>query len=120
MRPSSKLIEINMTTITDEQNNPLPWELVARLYEKAGNSYDFRLLDSHGVLFRASQDEEDLRAYDGGLGWENLFAKGLEIISVTGNHLTMVRQESHTLTLARKMTEVLRRYSMSKGNTLGI
>jgi non-ribosomal peptide synthetase component F len=57
-----------------------------------------------------SDGQNDPRAYDDSLGWKDLFAKGLEIISVTGDHHTMM-SESHRLTLARKMTEVLNRYS---------
>jgi thioesterase domain-containing protein len=107
-RPSSNLGPI--TSCADEQHDPVPWELITRLYEKPLKSYDFRLLDSHGFLFRTSDGQNDPRAYDDSLGWKDLFAKGLEIISVTGDHHTMM-SESHRLTLARKMTEVLNRYS---------
>jgi len=101
--PSSNFGPI--TSFADELNAPVPWELVSRLYEKPLNSYDFRPLDSHGFLFRARGGQNDPRD-DNSLGWRNLFAKGLEIISVPGDHLTMV-SESHRLTLARKMTEAL-------------
>ena len=113
-RPSSTLSPI--TSFADEQHDPVTWELIARLYEKPLNTYDFRRLDSNGFLFR-SQGHPG--AYDDSLGWKDLFAKGLEIISVTGDHHTMM-SESDRLTLARKMTEVLSRYSMREGNTLGV
>jgi thioesterase domain-containing protein len=106
-RPSSKLN--TNTPFTDEQGKPLPLQLVERLYGKAKKYYDFRLLDCRGVLFRVDQDDENLGVYDQSLGWEGLFSKGLEIISVTGDHHTMIWEESHRLTLVRTMTEVLGR-----------
>jgi thioesterase domain-containing protein len=96
----------------DEQG-PLPWALLHRLYHNARLSYHPRLLDCHGVLFRADpkgdEYQEYLRAFDGSLGWKDLFAKGLEIKLITGDHFTM-DQES----LARKMIEVIDRYSREK------
>jgi thioesterase domain-containing protein len=106
-RPLSKLS--TNTPYTDEQGKPLPLQLVERLYQRAKKYYDFRLLDSRGVLFRVDQDDENLGAYDKSLGWDGLFSKGLEIISVTGDHHTMIWEKSHRLTLAKKMTEVLGR-----------
>jgi thioesterase domain-containing protein len=108
-----------ITSFADEQHVPVPWEVVSRLYEKPLNFYDFRPLDSHGFLFRVSDGQNDPRAYDDSLGWRDLFAKGFEIVSVTGDHHT-VMSESHRLTLARKMNEVLSRYSMREDNTPGI
>jgi thioesterase domain-containing protein len=106
-RPLSKL-GMN-TPFTDEQGKPLPLQSVERLYGNAKEYYDFRRLDSRGVLFRVVQDDENLGVYDKSLGWEGLFTKGLEIISVTGDHHTMIWEKSHRLTLVGKMTEVLGR-----------
>jgi thioesterase domain-containing protein len=106
-RPISKLNAI--TPFIDEQGKPLPLQLVERLYAKAKKNYEFRLLDSRGALFRVDQDEEYLGAYDESLGWKGLFAKGLEIISVTGDHHTMLWEASHRVALVRKMSEVLGR-----------
>jgi thioesterase domain-containing protein len=106
-----------ITSFADELDAPVPWPLVERLYRKPLDSYDFRPLDSHGFLFRTSGGQYDFRDDDDSLGWRDLFAKGLEIISVPGGHLTMV-SESHRLTLAREMTEALIRWSMREGNTV--
>ena len=43
------------------------------------------------------------------LGWDDAFAKGLEVIEVTGTHFTMMDQEEHTRTLARVINGVLDR-----------
>jgi thioesterase domain-containing protein len=106
-RPLSKLSAI--TPFTDEEGKPLPLQLVERLYAKAKQNYEFPLLDSHGALFRVDQDEEYLGAYDESLGWSGLFAKGLEIISVTGDHHTMLWEASHRVALVKKMSQVLGR-----------
>jgi thioesterase domain-containing protein len=88
-----------ISVITDEQHEMLPCDLVGRIYEKCLNSYDFHPLDSYGFLLRASDGQG---GYDHSLGWEGLFAKGLEIVSVPGDHNTIIS----TLT-SRKMTEAL-------------
>ena len=95
-----------LTAFLDEQGVPLHWELVARLYRKTITSYDLRLLDCRGVLFKTS--EEYTRVFENRFAWQDLFAKGLEIVSVPGDHLGMMRE--HTLTLAGKVTEVLKRH----------
>ena len=114
-RPLSKLSA--KTVFTDERGYPIALQTLERLYARAKKSYDFRVLDSYGVLFQVDQDEEYLGAYDETLGWNNLFAKGLEIISVTGDHHTMVWNESHRSTLAGKIIDVLERHSTGGGNT---
>jgi thioesterase domain-containing protein len=91
-----------ISVVTDEKHELLPCDLVGRIYEKCLSSYDFRPLDSHGFLLRASHGQN---AYDDSLGWEGLFAKGLEIVSVTGDHNTIISELT-----ARKMTEALERY----------
>ena len=70
-------------------------------------SYEPRQLDSRGVLFRSVSKDELFRGYDDSLGWKGLFAGGLEIIPVLGDHLSMIRE--HHQALARKMTETLKR-----------
>ena len=39
---------------------------------------------------------------------------------MTGNHFSMVQDEMHRLTLARKMIEVIGRYSISKDSTQSV
>ena len=60
---------------------------IERVYARAIRSYRLRPLDCRGVLFRANLERESLaRAMDGSLGWDELFAKGLEIKQVSGDH----------------------------------
>jgi thioesterase domain-containing protein len=88
---------------------------------KVLKSYKLRVLDCHGVLFRADAiGEKYPREGDDSLGWKGLFTKGLEIVPMTGNHFSMVQDEMHRLTLARKMIEVIVRYSISKDSTQSV
>ena len=105
-----------LTSKTDEMGIPLHWRLVERLYENALESHHLRPLDCRGILFRAdpNEDERAFRVLGHGLGWDNTFIKGLEIIQVTGNHFTMMDQEAHTLTLAKEIRKLLQRgYSIA-------
>jgi thioesterase domain-containing protein len=100
-----------LTTKCDNLGIPLHWALVQRVYSNAVKSYRLQCLDSRGVLFRAEPKEErPARALDGSLGWNGLFGSGLEIIQMTGDHLTMT-QQPHSLRLAREMSNVLNRFS---------
>jgi amino acid adenylation domain-containing protein len=95
------------------QYSPSPAGLAERLYSNILKSYHLRPLNSRGVLFRSesqdeSPDERYCRGADPSLGWNSLFTRGFEIISVPGNHLSIMRQ--HNELLAQKITEVLRRY----------
>ena len=93
----------------DEMGTPFDLASIDRIYANALKSYRLRRLDCRGILFRADpmEDERPARTLDGSLGWDDLFTDGFEIIQVTGDHLTMLRQEQHILKLAREMGNVL-------------
>jgi thioesterase domain-containing protein len=96
-----------LTARCDDLGMPLRWALVERVYLNALKNYRLNCIDCRGVLFRADPEEErPVRALDGSLGWNNLFSRGLEIIQMTGDHLTMM-QKPHILALAREITKVL-------------
>jgi thioesterase domain-containing protein len=96
------------TTKLDDDGVPLHLAFLKRVYAKAIRSYRLGPLDCRGVLFRANLERESLaRAVDGSLGWDKLFAKGLEIKKVSGDHRSMVSQHPHNLALASKMSRVL-------------
>lgn len=81
--------------------------MVERVYPNAVRNYKLRCLDAHGVLFRADpREDRPARAIEGQLGWDNLFCRGLEVIQMTGDHLTMM-QNPHSLALAHEMSKVL-------------
>jgi amino acid adenylation domain-containing protein len=95
--------------ILDEEGIPLPGGILDRLYARVRPSYRPRRLDSRGVLFRTDQINGDaVLRDDDSQGWNNLFTRGLEIIPMAGDHLSIVR--SHHSALAQEMNEVLERY----------
>jgi thioesterase domain-containing protein len=104
-RPPPKL-----TTKLDDLGRPLRWPMVRRLYDNAMGSYRACPFDCRGILFRAElRDEAPSRSLNIGLGWEGLFGKGLEVISVPGNHQTMMQDQRHRQTLGRKLSVLLNR-----------
>jgi hypothetical protein len=96
-------------TSTLDERGVIPFELREPFYKKILDSYRPRRLDGRGILFRAEPRSKSYsRAFDDSLGWKNLFAGGLEIIPVPGDHHSMFRH--HHRALAQKMNEVLKRY----------
>ena len=93
----------------------------ARLYVNMFKSYHPQPLNSRGILFRSeSLDESDEERYYRGaancsLGWNDLFTGGLEIVSVPGNHFSMMRQ--HNKPLAQKITQVLNDIDLGTGSS---
>ncbi len=105
-----KLNPNDLTTSLDEQGMLLPGWLATRLQKMLQKSYHPRPLNSRGTLFRAdSQDERAaVHGIDESLGWKNLFARGLEIIPITGDHLSIIRE--HDSVLARELGQVMERH----------
>jgi thioesterase domain-containing protein len=100
-----------LTTKLDTQGRPMHWPLINRLYDNSLRSYRLRRLDCRGVLFRADRSEDCPAAnVDYSLGWADLFGKGLDIIQVTGDHYTMMREHPHDQNLARQMSAALDRH----------
>ena len=99
-----------LTTVFDEEGMPLHEGLMFRSYREAIKNYRLRCLDCRGILFRSAAYDEGPANTDGTLAWEKLFTGGLEIVPVTGDHLSMVRQAPHNLTLAREMNAALNRF----------
>jgi thioesterase domain-containing protein len=100
-----------LTTKLDTLGRPMHWPLINRLYDNSLRSYRLRRLDCRGVLFRADRSEDCPSAnVDYSLGWGDLFGKGLDIIQVTGDHYTMMREHPHDQNLAREMSAALDRH----------
>jgi thioesterase domain-containing protein len=100
-----------LTTKLDTLGRPMHWPLINRLYDNSLRSYRLRRLDCRGVLFRANRAEDCPTAnVDHSLGWADLFGKGLEIIQVTGDHFTMMREHPHDQGLAQEMSDALDRH----------
>jgi amino acid adenylation domain-containing protein len=92
--------------ILDERGQVVPAKIVVPIFANAQRTSRPTRLDARGILFRASTHEKILDFVDDGLGWKNFFARGLEIISVPGDHLSMIRRED-TSDLSRELNKVL-------------
>jgi thioesterase domain-containing protein/acyl carrier protein len=102
-----------LSAFFDEEDMPMQWALIQRMYRKASKNYRPRRLDCRGILFRATPKEEGIvAALDGTLGWKNLFTVGLEIVPVAGGHLEML-QPPNNLTLARELNAAINRLQQS-------
>jgi thioesterase domain-containing protein len=104
-----------LTTRLDDMGNPITWPRIQYVYDTAMNSYRMSQLDCRGVLFRAEsrQDNTGSRSLESHLGWDGLFRKGLEIVSVPGDHMSMLRQP-HANALAREMSLILSRITAER------
>jgi thioesterase domain-containing protein len=100
-----------LTTKLDTLGRPMHWPLIERLYDNSLRAYKVRRLECRGVLFRADRSEDcPSPTMDDSLGWVDLFGKGLDIIPVTGDHFTMMREPPHDQLLAREMSDALDRH----------
>jgi thioesterase domain-containing protein len=78
------------------------------LYDVLQGSYRLPRLDSRGILFLAEGEfDREVRSWDPTLGWKDVFGKGLQIVPVTGDHLSMIRHEPHNKRLAQELRAVL-------------
>jgi thioesterase domain-containing protein len=99
-----------ITTQVDDLGRPLPWPMIEQLYDNTLVSYRLRRLDCRGVLFRAvSREGCPARMFDRHLGWDNLLGGGLDVVDVSGNHLSMMREPQHVATLGSAIGEWLSR-----------
>jgi thioesterase domain-containing protein len=100
-----------LTIKLDTLGRPLHWQLIERLYAHSLRSYELHPLDCRGAVFRADRAEDCPGGdVDDSLGWGGLFGKGLQIVQVTGNHITMMRQPPHDHGLACDISELLDRF----------
>jgi thioesterase domain-containing protein len=99
-----------LTTKLDTLGRPMQWRLIERLYANSIRSYRLHRLDCRGVVIRGDRPEDcPTRAIDYAMGWTGLFCQNLELIKVTGDHITMMRQHPHDLHLAKELAELLDR-----------
>ena len=73
----------------------MPAETFQRTIMHALKDYELRPLDCRAVLFRARDSHKaHLHAYDPALGWDGLFARGLDIFEMPGDHSTILLREN--------------------------
>lgn len=97
-----------LTTKLDTLGRPMQWHMIERLYAHSLRCYRLRRLDVHGVIFRTDRaDDCPSPTVDPSLGWSAFFGNGLDIVEVTGDHETMMRQRPHDMRLARAISRIL-------------
>ena len=107
-RPSSSSMPSN---VLDTEGIPLERALMMRFRRIVAESFHPSPLEASGVLMRAEiSGEEMLSGHDRANGWGGLFTQGLEIIQMTGDHLTMVTDERNAAALGLQINAVLERY----------
>jgi thioesterase domain-containing protein len=73
----------------------MPAETFQRTIMHALKDYQLRPLDCSAVLFPARDSHKvHLHAYDPALGWDGLFARGLDIFEMPGDHSTILLLEN--------------------------
>jgi len=98
---------VDLTGYLDKEGVPIDEAVMSRLRYLAGRSWNPSPLEASGVLLRAkSPDEELLPGYDFANGWRNLFAHGLKIVQVAGDHHSMLDDEN-IAKLAQQIKAVL-------------
>jgi amino acid adenylation domain-containing protein len=99
----------------DKQGKPIELTDFYRLTRIIAKSFHPRPLDASGLLIRTNRpDEEILPSHDFTYGWRDLFARGLEIIRATGDHVSMVSDEQNVGALAWQINAVLDRCDLDK------
>ena len=99
-----------LTAKLDTLGRPMTWQLIERLYANSIRIYGLRPFDCRGVVIRGERPEDCPSAnIDYAMGWTGLFTGGLEIIKVTGDHISMMREYPHDLNLAQEISALLTR-----------
>jgi malonyl CoA-acyl carrier protein transacylase/thioesterase domain-containing protein/acyl carrier protein len=97
----------NPTSLVDENGAAVEYHLMVRMVTNILETYRPDRVDTRGVLFRADRPS-DPGVLGDDLGWADVFAGGIKIISAGGDHLSMIRSREHNVALALKTSEVLR------------
>jgi thioesterase domain-containing protein len=99
----------------DDMGKAITWPPIQYLYDTAMNAHRLSPLDCRGVLFRAESRHANTgsRSLQIHLGWDGLFQKGLEIVSVPGHHMSMLRPP-YAKVFAHEMSLILGRISAAQ------
>jgi thioesterase domain-containing protein len=101
-----------MTGMRDEGGKFIEFPTLVRMYENIYKTYVPRRLETAGILVKAEPatgGEKPYRDFDSALGWGHMFAEGLDIIQVKGNHISMIEVDHNMAGLAKAVNAVLER-----------
>jgi thioesterase domain-containing protein len=100
------------TGMRDESGNFIEFPTLMEIYNKIYRTYVPRRLDASGLLVKAeplSANDKPYRDFDPALGWEGLFAGGLDIVQAKGNHIAIVEIDENLAAIARDVNALLER-----------
>jgi aspartate racemase len=97
-----RLAERLQLAIHDEFNLHVPWPIIQRIHRYAVKGYVPRVLHTRGCLFVSKDDWASIafRKRENSLGASELFANGVEVFDVPGDHVTIL-DEPHLPELAQ-------------------
>lgn len=99
-----------LTGVLDENGVPMPWELFDRLYREIDSNYRLRSVDSRGILLRTAEIEgRQAIAPDETFGWGDLFARGLHVIPLEGEHSAIFGEQIPAI--GREIRRVLEQHT---------
>jgi thioesterase domain-containing protein len=102
-----------LSGLMDGAGLPLEWKLVSQFYRCIRGSFLPRPLRAPGILFRTVfPGEKTLPGFDASSGWRGLFADGLEVVELKGDHVSIVRDGPGNSELGRYITYTLDRAAM--------
>jgi hypothetical protein len=89
----------------DEEAAQVKLYEMAQLFLGPGSSFDPSPLDAAAVQFGTRQPRDgSLTRGDADTGRQGRFTRGLEIIEVAGDHLSLIREEGNVAALAREIS----------------
>jgi thioesterase domain-containing protein len=96
-------------------SRPLPQSLqtpyILHVYEQARRNYVPKTYPGHAIYFKSEEGAGDL------LDWHGLFAGGLEVYDVPGNHYEIIIKRQHALLWVEKLKNRLQKAQAVAGNS---
>ena len=99
---------VGKATRFDERGEAIPGDCLMWSYDCMRQRYRPEPLDGRGVFFQARElPRLGLTGVEPRAGWKGLFTRGLKVVVVPGDHLSMVRDERHVAVLGKHMQALL-------------
>jgi amino acid adenylation domain-containing protein len=91
-------------SVAELSESVLRW-IYGWVYPRLRNNYQYRQLNSRGVLFSCQRESHGPLS---GMGWEGLFARGLEVVDVPGDHFSLLA-DRYASELAMRIDDIVER-----------
>jgi amino acid adenylation domain-containing protein len=94
------------SSIFDDNGEMLPWDVVVNMFRIIESSYRAQPIDTRGVLLIGAKSDH-FADCDKPIALRSLFRRGLDIISVPGDHISMIRDEGALKSIALELSATL-------------